>query len=807
MEVSEKIIRFTSFEELTSAIKADVSTRDFLAQRYGVRFIMLNNFDTLRRLVLQLQEMDVDMVSLDSLISADEPDGWISTDSLKELVFSCKKTSLITPFSELVRFYPDDQFRGFFSEIILSERCKGSRIYIPIIGLENRFTDFLSHFGRLSESAPIWQYNDPIGQPVEVFVIKKYKNLNPSVVGKRCHLRTLAEWLSFWKDAPKERIICSSLPINVNYVHARPDNIFKFTPITNAHDYITQFMDINLDFIPNKEDETYMDILLEDVVKSGKEEFDIWNYVRERFNKARLTPDAALEVWGQDYRTAYDRWLLKKYLENTPELVGHEYLHLCLSDCSDLDKPYSLFTKLAQHIFYVLPDASKYHDERERVMRKLSAQFVQNVPLSQQEWIQTHIVELGKQSTDSAVYFCTGTFDFEKECLMWVYAHHKGEECSRKALNLYPELSYYLEKTIPIEYAGKQEWAYDYAEKYKQAKIADILTDDVKAVVKEKNANKDTFYHWYFDFTNTKERMQVLAKSPSLKPDKIYWLDGLGIEYFSLIRKLVESDGQFHIVHSEFTRANLPSETTLNGFYDEGVIKYDGIDKLGHDNAQYKPCATLVREIDMVKEYVKRIISDNRGAPVTIAIVSDHGMSALSRKAESRKLEGKYDHEGRFLRVEKGKFADDDFFFTHPNENDNNYYRVALTHSSLSKKPTHEVHGGATPEEVIVPLIIISNKSESVKLDYEVIPTQGKVALSEALVEVTIIPQPTAAFMRFNNIDYELKRNHTQWSVKVEGVKEGKNTFVVIPEAGEPKQIEIEFYGLGAGNIDDEFDL
>lgn len=809
MEVSEKIRRYSSFEDLITAIKADVSTRDFLSQRYGVRFIMLNNFDTLRRLVAELLEMkpEVDMVGLDSLIPADEPDTWISTDSLKELVFSRTKPSLITPFSELVRFYPEDQFRGFFSEIILSERCKGNRIYIPIIGLENRFTDFLSHFGRLSESAPIWQYNDPEYQPVEVFVIDKYKDLNPSSIGKRCHLKTLSEWLLFWKNAPKEKIICSSLPINVNRKYSRPDNIFKFTPITNAYDYITQFMDINLDFEHNKEDDPYLERLLKDVVNSHKDDFDLWSYIRERFNKARLTPAAALEVWGKSETTAYDRWLLKKYLEHTPELHHSKYLNVCLSDCSDFDKPYQLFTKIAQHIFYVPAEAAKYHDEREHIMNTLSSQFVLNVPLSQQEWIQKHIIETGKTSTDSAVYFCTGTFDFEKEYLMGVFAHHKGEECAKKALKLYPSLAYYVEKSLPIEFSGKQEWAYEYAQDYKQAKISDTLTDKIIATIKDKNASRDSFYGWYFNFPNTKERLRVLSKSSSLKPDKIYWLDGLGIEYFSLIKRLIEEDGQFHIVHSEFTRSNLPSETVLNGFYDADIIKYDGIDKLGHDSAQYKEYATLVKEIDLIRNYINRIISDNLGAPITIAIVSDHGMSSLSRKAESRKLEGKYDHEGRFLQVEKNKFADDDFFFTHQNEDDQNYYRVALTHSSLSKKPTHEVHGGATPEEVIVPLIILSNKSETLKQDFEVIPTQTKVAITDALVEVTIIPQPTAAFLRYNGKDYEMKRKNTQWSTKVEGVKEGINNFVIIPEAGEPRSISIEFFGLGAGSIDDEFDL
>lgn len=807
MEVSEKIKKYSSFEELVSVIKDDVTTRDFLSRRYGVRFIMLNSFDTLRQLVIELQSMGVEMVTLDGLIPSDEPDSWITTDALKERVFSCTKPSLITPFSELVRFYPDDQFRGFFSEIILSERSKNNRIYIPIIGLENRFTDFLSHFGRLSESAPIWQYNDPAPQSVEVYVIKKYKDLNPTVVGKRCHLRTLSEWLQFWKDAPKEKIICSSLPIIVNHKFARPDNIFKFPPITNAYDYITQFMDINLDFNHNPEDDKYLDILLADIVEKAKENFSLWDYIRERFNMARLTANTALRVWGQSNRNAYDRWLIKKYLEHLPELKSYVYLQQCLSDTSDLDKPYELFIKLATHIFYVPQEAAKYHDERESLMKSLANLFVENVPITYQEWIQNHIIEMGQTSTDTAVYFCTGTFDFEKEYLMGVYAHHANEQCAKTALKLYPDLKLYLSDAFPSVYPATHAWAYDYIKAYKSAKIQDSLTEDIKSVVKSRNANKDTFYEWYFSFTNTKERFASIQAKPSLKPEKVYWLDGLGLEYFALIKSIFESESDFQIVYSEFTRANLPSETKLNGFYDAGVIKREGIDALGHDSGHYKPFETLVKEIDMVREYVQEIIKDNQGMPVTIAIVSDHGMSALSRKADSRKLEGKYDHEGRFIEVPEGKFLDDDFFFTHRNEDDGTFYRIALKHSSLAKKPTHEVHGGATPEEVIVPFIIVSNKEASKKQDFQIIPVADKVAISDAKVEVTIIPQPTAAFLQYHGKTLEMTRTHTQWSVKVDGVVEGINNFVIIPEAGEPQQVSIEFYGFRAGSIDDEFDL
>lgn len=806
MEVSEKIIRYSSFDNLIDAIKNDINTRDFLSQRYGVRFIMLNSFDTLRKLVFEMLDMGVELVRLDSILPKDEPDSWITTDQLKESILSCTKPSLITPFSELVRFYPEEQFRGFFNEIILSERIKSNRIYIPLIGLENRFIDFLSHFGRLSESAPIWQFNDPAPQSVEVFVIQKFKDINPTLIGKRCYLRTLSEWLEFWKDAPKERIVCSSLPINVNRKYSRPDNIFKFTPITNSYDYITQFLDVNLGFPYEEAEEDYLRLLLKDIVSLAKESFDFWEYVRDHFNVKQLSMYTLLDIWGRNNSTSYERWLVKKYFEHIPEANDFRYLLSCLQETTELSSSSELFRKIAQNIFYMPKEENvqKFIQEREKILQSLSSTFLSLVPDSIQEWMFDHIKEIGKNNVEIAVSLCSGIFDYEKQYLMGVLATHFDEEISKIVLSKYEDLRDYLsEDDISLT---TDEWVLDYISKYKRAKIKDSLTEELKALVSEKNANKNAFYNWYYSFKNSKERLSEVLKS-SLKPNKVYWLDGLGIEYISLIRKIVSSNPSFHVATSEITRANLPSETKLNGFYDEGIIKYEGLDKLGHDSAQYRPFETLGKEIELVKSYLNTILSDNSGSPVTITIVSDHGMSALSRKADSRKLEGKYNHEGRFMLVDKNGFADDDYFFTHKNEDDGKLYRVALTHSSLATKPTHEVHGGATPEEVLVPFIVITNKQDDKKVNYNINTISDKIPISKPRVELIINPQPQSVTLSYKGKTVKMERVGTQWGAIVEGVKEGKMKCFITPDFGDTQDIEIEFYGFGMGNIDEEFDI
>ena len=161
MDTSEKVKQFGSFEALTKEIIRDKETRDMLAQRYATRFIMLNNFNEFKELAKFMTNIGVDMLDLETLIDEGEDDTWITKDMLKDAIKACNTSTFVTPFSEVVRFYNDDDFRGFFNEIMLLEDIHNpnKRIYIPLIGLQNRFTDFLNHFARIQESAPIWRYD------------------------------------------------------------------------------------------------------------------------------------------------------------------------------------------------------------------------------------------------------------------------------------------------------------------------------------------------------------------------------------------------------------------------------------------------------------------------------------------------------------------------------------------------------------------------------------------------------------------------------------------------------------------------
>lgn len=140
---ADKIIRFNNLDELKSAIGKDIKSKDTLAQRYCVRFIMLNDFNTFRELTkFFAKDLGVKLFDLQKLTLGD--DKTITIDMLSEAITGITESSLVTPFSELVRFYKEEEFNGFFNEIILTEDKKhpSKRIYIPIIGLNNHLMIF-----------------------------------------------------------------------------------------------------------------------------------------------------------------------------------------------------------------------------------------------------------------------------------------------------------------------------------------------------------------------------------------------------------------------------------------------------------------------------------------------------------------------------------------------------------------------------------------------------------------------------------------------------------------------------------------
>jgi len=814
MDSAEKIILFKSFEELTQEIIRDRDTSDMLAQRYAVRFIMLNNFNEFKNLAKFMANIGVDALDLENLIEEGEDDTWITKDMLKAAIKDCEKSTFVSPFSELARFFNDEDFRGFFNEIMLLEdiRHPKKRIYIPLIGLQNRFTDFLNHFARIQESAPIWRY-DAEPQSVEVFFCryKDFKLPNDSI---QCQLDSLRDWLKFWKvQAPQKRIVCSSIPISAKFKYSKPDNIFNFTKISSPYEFMTKFLELKFSFNYDDEDRSYWEELLNNLDKDHLSSFSFESFTRSLFNKVTLTASDVISEWLNTDNTTFKRWMLKNYVLHTSFKEEYPYLVLCMKGVSDMNDEHQLSSFIATRILYELPASKReaYAEERRKIIVDNRSVFQNAVTQQDQEWLLTRIKEMFQKGEDLnvAIDICTGVFEFEKILLMGWYAHYPSNKKLKGAIEqIFPEFAAYLSSVKPSHIRLENQWSIDYIVEYKKAKLADKNTEEIAGYIREKNESAKTFYKWYYEFENSHSLLAELSNSVIYKPDKVYWIDGLGAEFLSYILYLIDAEhSNLKVVRSQITRADIPSSTFHNRFDGEEVKKFGALDELGHDSHMYQYLYTLNDELRVLKEIMHEIIGTSKKQSSTIAIVSDHGLSCLSRKAPSKKYEGKFEHEGRYIKTTVDAQSDPDYL-AHKNEKDGEYYKVALTHSSLSKAPTHQVHGGCTPEEVLVPFILLSNKNVPGYIKYEIKMSPDDVMLSNPSVSLTVIPEPKGVTLTCAGKRYKMDRVGTQWTTVLQNITEGTHTIDVKPDGAQSHQYSIKVVGIGGeSNINDMFEL
>ena len=815
MDTSEKVKIFSSFDELTQEIIRDKDARDILAQRYAVRFIMLNNFNEFKELAKFMTNIGVDMLDLENLIDEGENDTWITKDTLKDAIKACKTSTFVTPFSEVVRFYNDDDFRGFFNEIMLLEDIHNpnKRIYVPLIGLQNRFTDFLNHFARIQESAPIWRY-DAETQSVEVF-FAKYKDFVLPNESVQCQLNSLRDWLMFWKrQAPQEQIVCTSATIAAKYKYSKPDNIFNFTGIANAYDFMTQFLNLRFPFEYKEDESVYWEQLLKNLEKKNLDNFSFEAFVRTSFNKVKFEAADVIAEWSYATASPYDRWLLRNYVQYTGFSDQYPYICTCIDSAESLSDENQLISMIATRILFKDIPAnkfSKFAAERRDIIIENRYLFEQKSTEDEQNWLFERIREMFQDQKDlnSAIELCTGVFDFEKKLLMgWSVFNPNHKKLAEAVSKFYPEYDAYITTNKPSHFKVENQWFVDYIKAYKQAKMKDKYLDEIANFIKSKNNTADNFYKWYYEFDETREVLAEVNLNEVYCPDVIYWIDGLGAEFLSYILYLIgQENSGMKVVRSQITRSYLPSSTYHNRFEGEIVKKYGELDELGHDSHGYKHFDTLIEELKVIKKIIQDILSTSKKQRCTVAIVSDHGLSCLSRKAPSKKYDGKFEHEGRYIKTSDDAITDSDYL-VHKNEVEGQKYKVALTHSSLSKVPTHQVHGGCTPEEVLVPFFLLSNKDLASNPKYQISVLGEDIMLSNPEVSISVIPEPKGVTLTCEGKTYNMDRVGTQWSTLLQGITEGTHSIDIKPIGAESTEIKIKVVGVGANlDINEMFDL
>ena len=752
---------FNSFEELKAQVIADreqtgmdVSTRN----RYPIRFVLFDNFRDCSQFVDFVQvEMDAIVQSVDKWIDPDYPDLMITHSELAERIKGHIKkmdgaNCVIAPFSELARFYDNDEKKTFDALLKTIKAIEANaiavkrhqRVYVPIVGLEGKMESF-----KMDSQSTIWRLKtDNKGFAYRLIIT----NGNTyGIKGLERHytvVKTIREWLNIWKDADKQvtpNIVCTSKSIFANAVFAQPDNAFSFVPCNDAYEFLHKGLQLQLGGMTKVlgEEEKWQELATQIDISDG---FSFSKYVKNYFSISDIDNHKAfIKLWF-DNPGQYERWLLTRFyqlkkdgdgficriLSKTSTLTGNEFIEQMALDMTEIESEMSVRQ-------YCLREAAK----RNVILRE----GVESTLNSRLQAIAS------KYNAASALKYCTGITSKEKElAILWL---GKGMISADQIKSFYPDLFYYYATPLGVS-VNIPNWLPEYMNAYKKAKLSNTYTAEIDTQIKTLNGSEVLFDSWYQSFSTTRT---LLHNRRDI--EVFYWVDGLGIEWIPLIKEIIREKNNQNIFLNDIkiARALLPSKTDVNKSdlqkllpdY-EPLMKMGDLDSLAHQPTNLWP-STIIKEVRLVREIIEDIISKYNGKK--IAIISDHGLTYLSQLCKGLGLNGvEPDHHGRVALKHNGTWTKDD-----------NYFRLedgktvcALRHNSLCNKvPKGQgIHGGCTPEEVLVPIFIISSYVADAEWSADILTLELNGANPIVKFRIKNIPSVEIPVLEYDGIRYAL---------------------------------------------------
>ncbi len=734
--------QFNNIDDLFNAVKEDKQAdgvNSVTLNRYPMRFVLFDNFrDSYAFIIRMMQEMKVSMEEVQHWLDPDYPDYIISHSRLADEMgtyFKALKgeSKIIAPFSELARFYDNDAKKQFDALIktIKGFEClqegwdKKQRIYIPIVGLEGKISTFFS-----DTQTTIW-YLRAENQELNYRLILTDRTTYgvQNLESQYTIVKSVAEWLDFWRNKDyheKPNIICSSRSIYANACYAQPDNAFTYCTCGSVYEFLNKGLGLSFSDIQYKEkDEEYWKELAKEVDLQSQFDFNV--FFSRHFSMTQVEDyKAFIKLWFE-YNDGFSRWLLiNTYINKFGE---SQYLCRVLSKLSD-ESDRELFAMLALEFTNVKEEM----DVRRYCMNEASKRGIQ-LTVEAQNDLQKKLLQIAaSDGYHYAISLFTSMSVKEKElAITWL---GKGLIQVNDVEHFYPELYHYLQPSTGTIDAN-QMWCLDYFNKYKKAKIADHYDEDVAKIIEERNGTPVKFNNWYQKFHTTNN---ILNNRGDI--EVFYWIDGLGVDWIPLIAYLVEQKMSEKVFLNDamIARAVLPTKTDINKENLMKLIKGNvtfekigDIDQMAHKNNNIYP-NNIIAEIETVTETINELLRKYIGKK--IAIVSDHGISYLSQTQQGLNLGGfESHHYGRYATKNKGKLVGDDNYFML----EDGKTVCALNHQSLCAKINtgSGAHGGCTPEEVLVPILIISSSPNNKNWNAEIL--NKDVSATDPVIHMKIV--------------------------------------------------------------------
>lgn len=430
-------------------------------------------------------------------------------------------------------------------------------------------------------------------------------------------------------------------------------------------------------------------------------------------------------------------------------------------------------------------DFTNLYFERKQIVSKLS----NNTAL-----IQNYCNHVGRYEKE-AIWYLTDIS--EKEKLRFLVFLNKYEYTKEEILNItkiaFTEVYLYLTKfkfsphntVIPSNDTGFYGQLTEYFDEYKIQKLTNKIHPEFLDKVNEYAVSRP--------FYKLLPRTSIISGIDK-NNTQLYFFDALGVEYLSYILAKCEEYGLQASIHVGC--CFLPSITSKNTEfkkYFKTVINSEGfeelpgtkkLDELKHhsktiDYTTRPEPIHLFMELDIIDKEIRSISEKiSREYIEKMLIVSDHGASRLSviYQSESNLYQvdsGQAGHSGRCCETKVDPNV--------PEAAYENGFAVLANYDRFKggRKANVEVHGGATLEETVIPIIEITKKPENEEI-YIVSPIVE--FHSRDIVAITIfsnvnLSSPTIVIHELNEASYTCEKSidGTHYKFEIPEIKRTSN--------------------------------
>lgn len=448
------------------------------------------------------------------------------------------------------------------------------------------------------------------------------------------------------------------------------------------------------------------------------------------------------DVWESGSKNM--QWLLWLSLKSFGEENNH-YLTMVLGNCDNVDS-------FEMHAYLDFADVSISHPEFRRYYterKRLLEQLPENLPL-----VKEYCDKLGRHQKDEVFYLTDSSIQEKYEFVRCLSLYEfTPEEISCATSSMSKQLHLYMQDFVfdtvntklPESDSEFRDELTAYFREYKLQKLTNHLFPEFLEKV-------DAYSMPPRPYNKLQPRSSIISHMDK-KNAQCFFFDALGVEYLAFIMAKCEEYAlvsEVSVGHCELPSITVKNKEFLQYFADGDWRKIDDLDEMKHHSQvyDYRKCEYplhLFEELNVIDEQLRIIQSMLvQGSVEKALIISDHGASRLAVRyghelTSTIELDKSGEHSGRCCPTTEDPnlpfAAYEDGFSVLAN-----YERF-----KGGRQANVEVHGGATLEEVVVPIITLTKRPANIEICF-VNPI------------ITLKPRVTPELILYSNVPLKMPR-------------------------------------------------